>query len=187
MRKSLLIILSYFILFSYAQAQNRNYLDFLQKLESPDGESIFALYHGIAGYSDHEYHVFKFPKEMDPEKLLIPRSYWSHKADEEARKWARYSLFFNWSEDASHRRNPEIKIFKNKYLVLIRGGLYHSLYDIEADNTIVNFRSPFHKYLRSEEYKSLEPKPTFSQRKKLLEDWKKQNLHNPISEIVDNE
>ena len=186
MKRCLLIYFGFFALFSGCHSQSWKYLDFIQKLDSPDGKNVFALYYGIAGGGDHEFHIFKFPKNMDPEQLTIPRSYWSHNADKEARKWTNYSLLFNWSEDGSHSHNPEIKLFKDRYLVLIRGGLYHSLYDIKTNNTILNFDSPWHEYVYSDEYESLKPKPTHSQRKKLLENWKKKYLHNPISKIVDN-
>ena len=76
-------------------------------------------------------------------------------------------LFFNYDEGPKNSDN--IKLFiENDYLVLERGNLYHSLYDLQTQKTLINEESPFGNS------ETLD--------KEGVNDWIKENLHIPIKE-----
>ena len=53
---------------------NRQFLGFRDQLTDPNGTYIYALYHGLAGLSGHEFHVFRFVRTPQPSTHGIPRS-----------------------------------------------------------------------------------------------------------------
>jgi len=113
----------FFLLFALSIGP-QEYLAFDQKLKSPDGTSWFVLYYDYGGLGDPEWYVFKIPINEVPEELKIPTS-----DAEKVFGTNRRLIMWNWSE-AGHESNPHIKIFNQRYLVFIRGGYYHGLYDI---------------------------------------------------------
>jgi hypothetical protein len=156
----------------------------IQCLDSPDGEHKYALYHDVAGGDDHEWFVTKLKVYENPDALIVPKSFMNCSTPEE-REWMDKTILFNWSEAGEHRENPHIKLVGDRYLVFERGGLYHGLYDIQEEETLITEESPWHSYIYSEEYESIKPQPSHEQRKQLLDDWVRRKLHEPIKEIID--
>lgn len=155
-------------------------LAFDEKIKSPDGTSWFALYHDYGGFGDPEWDIFKIPIEEIPEKLKIPCGY-NFADSSKSDFWKKRMLMWNWSEGGNHTSNPHIKMFKNRYIVFIRGGLYHGLYDIEEDRTLITDESPWHSFMHSDGRKSS------INRDKEIDQWVRDNLHNPIKEIIEND
>lgn len=157
----------------------QSYLVFDEKIKSPDGASWLALYHNYGGFGDPDWHVFKVPIDEIPEKLKIPCGY-NFNDSAKSDFWKKRMLMWNWSEGGNNTSNPHIKMFNQKYLVFIRGGYYHGLYDIREDQTLITDESPWHSFIYSDN------KGTSKDIGKKMEQWVRDNLHNPIKEIIEN-
>jgi hypothetical protein len=134
---------------------------YVQHLPSPDNEHIFALfidYTVLVG--DTGWYIFKFEKDFDVENYQIS---WDEYRDG---SYQRNVIISNYAEGGDHTKNPHIEVIDDTYLVFMRGGLYHSLYDIKAGKTLVNSGSPWHDWLDSEEYKLIQPNPSSKEREK---------------------
>jgi hypothetical protein len=176
---TLLVIISSLLFLKFLiPIKFQKYLAFDQKLKSPDGTSWFALYHDYGGIGDPDWHVFKIPINEVPEELKIPTS--------DARKvfaTNRIPIMWNWSE-AGHESNPHIKIFNQRYLVFIRGGYYHGIYDIQQGRTLITDTSPWHSFVSSNDKntKGL----NYKQLDLMMDMWVQSTLHNPIKEVIEN-
>lgn len=94
------------------------------------------------------------------------------------------TLFWNWSEAGHHRTDPKIKIVKDRYLIFVRGGLNHALYDIQSKIVRVSEESPWHALVYSDEYEAMNPKPSNDEETNLMDAWVRKHLHNPIEQII---
>lgn len=177
------LILSYFVI-APAFFQGAEYLQYQQHLQSPDKNHIFVLFYNYSGIGDPSWHVFKFSNDVDAKKIKILAGY-TNKLTDEDKKWSSKILMWNWSEAGDQTENPHIEIIKDEYLVFIRGDIYHGLYDIKADKTLIDDRSPWHTFIYSDEYKAIQIEPTREERKRLLMAWKKKILHQPILDIIE--
>ena len=162
----------------------QEYLTFQEKLISPYGTAWFALYHNYSGIGDPDWHVLKIPVDEDPESLKIPVAYEFTDPDMND-FWKNRMLMWNWSEAGNHVSNPHIEIIGRKYLVFIRGGYYHGLYDIDEDKTLITDTSPWHSFVYSEEHGSTKLDLKLDQIDAQMDKWVEDTLHNPIKEIVE--
>lgn len=178
----LVMIPSLLFLMLYLSIGFREHLVFDQKLKSPDGTSWFALYHDYGGLGDPDWHVFKIPINESPEELKISRSYDSYNSEDDF--WKKRMLLWNFSEAGHHTSNPHIKIFNQRYLVFIRGGYYHGLYDIQEGRTLITDTSPWHS-LNFSNKRNLEGLNS-DQLDTMMDMWVESTLHNPIKEIIEN-
>lgn len=140
-----------------------------------DDKYVYVLYFSMAGFNDMEWQAVRFKKsawenqeKIDKKELENLKSQIKNgqiKID----KTKYFPLFFNYDEgDANHKN---IKFFiKNRFLVLERNGLYHSLYDLDLQKTILNEESPWHSSGMKE--------------KEEMNLWIKQNLHSKIDSII---
>ena len=120
--------------------------------------NVYVLYFSMGGFDDTEWNVVKWTKEkwknedkLNPERL---------KSDTDLNK-----IFGNYDEGPKNLEN--IKIFiRNDYLVLERGNLYHSLYDLKIDKLLLNEESPWHASNGSDKEK--------------MNEWIKINIHDKI-------
>ncbi len=159
------------------------HLVFKEKLFSPDHQSVFALFYDYPDSGDPSWHVFKFEKSVDLKKFRIPIDY-AENSGQSGGQVNGQCIMWNWSEAGDHVTKPKIIIIDN-YLVFMRGGLYHGLYDIKKDKTIITYDSPWHTfhndyYKKHKDNKNLdryELMPVFYE-------WKVKNIHNPIKEII---
>ena len=164
--------------------QPQKYLTFQEKLMSPDGTAWFALYHDYSGIGDPEWHVFKIPIGEDSKSLKIPAAYWS--IDSDANDfWKNRMLMWNWSEAGNHVSNPHIEVIGRRYLVFIRGGYYHGLYDIDENKTLITDTSPWHSLVYSYERGSTRSGLKLDQIDAQMDKWVEDTLHNPIKKIVE--
>lgn len=146
---------------------------FLQKIESPDGKTWFALFVDSAGFGDPAWYLYRFPVTTDVESIQIERG----TSDPGI-------IFWNYSEGGDHTDNPAIQLVQDRYIVFTRGGLHHSLYDIHENKALVNNTSPYHALIYSDEYEEIVPRPSMEERKRMLAEWKIKNLHDPIRKII---
>ena len=161
----------------------QKYLTYDEKLMSPDSKCWFALYHDYGGFGDPDWHVFKIPINEKPEKIKIPTAY-RRRESSKYDIWKKRMLMWNWSEAGHHTSNPHIEIFNNRYLVFIRGGYYHGLYDIEMDKTLITDESPWHSFVYSDKIKK-EVNYGSKQFDAMMHKWVRDTLHNPIKEIIE--
>jgi hypothetical protein len=168
----------FFLLFALSIG-SQEYLKFDQKLKSPDGTSWFALYHDYGGIGNREWDVFKIPINEVPEGLKIPASH-----DSEDDFGINRRLMWNRSEAGYHTSNPHIKIFNQRYLVFIRGGYYHGLYDIQQGRILITDSNPWNSFKFSNDRNTRGL--NYNQLGVIMDIWVQSTLHNPIKEIIEN-
>ncbi len=178
------LLFTYFVIAPGLFQMPNKYLQYQQHLSSPDKDHIFVLLHDYNGVGDPSWHVFRFSNNVDPKNVKIPAGYTNELTDED-KEWSSKMLMWNWSEAGDHMANPHIEIIKNRYLVFVRGDIYLGLYDIKADKTLIDDHSPWHTYIYSDEYKTIQPEPRMDEREKLLTAWTKKTLHQPIVDIIE--
>ncbi len=149
-----------------------DYKIFVQKIRSPDSQWWFALFADTAGFGDPSWYLYRFPATAHVENLKIERG-----SDSGA-------IFWNYSEGGDQINNPKIELVGNRYIVFTRGGLYHSLCDIQENRVLVNNVSPYHAVVYSEEYKKLNPTPSVGETGRMIKEWKTRNLHEPIEKVI---
>ena len=150
----------------YADIKMNIYLSFFkdylyqQHLEFDD--NVYVLYFTMAGFDDMEWNVVKWNKQdwnnesrLDRERLENDGSL--------------SKVIFNYDEGPKNLENIRI-IIKNSYLILERGNLYHSLYDLKADSLLINEESPWHV--------------AGGQGKEEMNEWIKVNLHDKIKKLI---
>ncbi len=150
-----------------------DYKVFVQKIKSPDSQWWFALFADLAGFGDPSWHLCRFSSAIDVENLKLERGI----TDPE-------EIFWNYSEGGDQTDNPRIELVSSRYIVFTRGGLHHSLYDIQKNRVLVNNTSPYHAVVFSEEYEKLTPEPSMKETSRMVKEWKIRNLHKPIEKII---
>ena len=139
----------------------KDYL-FMQKVEYKN--DLYVLYFTMAGFDDIEFNIFKWEKKdwNGTERLSTEKV----KEDNSIQK-----ILWNYDEGPKNIENVRVFI-KNDYLVMERGNLYHSLYDLKAKKVLLNEVSPWHA--------------SNGKDKDEMNNWIKTNLHNKINEIINN-
>ena len=153
----------------YAEVKMKIYKKFFkdylyqQKVEYQN--EIYVLYFTVAGFDDMEWNIIKFPKEKWNGKERLDRK--TLETDLDIKK-----ILWNYDEAGKNLENIQIFI-KNDYLVMERGNLYHSLYDLKNGEIILNEESPWSASERKD--------------KKGMNKWIKENLHNKIEQHLNKE
>lgn len=149
----------------------KDYL-FQQFIEYKD--DVYVLYFSMAGFDDTEWQILKWKKvdwnKNDKiSKKLVKNC--KHKFDDnETVKECNFTpIAFNYDEGPNNLNDVKIFITKN-FLVLERGNLYHSLYDLKNNQLIINNESP---------WASCKAK-----NKEELNKWIRENLHDKIEKII---
>ena len=139
----------------------KDYL-FMQKVEYEN--DLYVLYFTMAGFDDIEFNIFKWEKKdwNGTERLSTEKV----KEDNSIQK-----ILWNYDEGPKNIENVRVFI-KNDYLVMERGNLYHSLYDLKAKKVLLNEVSPGHA--------------SNGKDKDEMNNWIKTNLHNKINKIINN-
>lgn len=134
--------------------------DYLYQQHIEYKDRVYVLYFTIAGFDDAEWDVVKWDKQdwKNEDRLSRDRL----KADSSVTK-----IFWNYDEGPKNMEN--IRLFvKNDYLVLERGNLYHSLYDLRTESLLINEESPWHA--------------SNGEDKEKMDEWIKTYLHDKIEE-----
>lgn len=137
-----------------------NYL-LLQTIEFKD--DVYVLYFSIAGFDDVEFQIIKWNQEHWKESDTLSKTL----IDEPKQKFEK--IAFNYDEGPKNLDNVRIFI-RNDYLIMERGGLFHSLYDLRENELVINDESPWH----SANVENLEA----------MNRWIKENLHLRIEEKI---
>jgi len=151
--------------------ENR-YKSEIQAIEIPTQNIRLVLLTDIAGFGDRAWYVYQLPIGAGLTKQMKT----GH--DTEG------VLFWNYTEAGDHYDNPKIEILKDKYLVFSRGGLFHSLYDLQQKAVLVNDESPWNSFQESEQFKKYGEKPPSGTPGTAMDVWVRENLHRKIERIV---
>ncbi|RFN57795.1 hypothetical protein [Marixanthomonas ophiurae] len=137
----------------------RDYL-YQQKVEYDN--DIYVLYFSMAGFDDMEWNIIKWNKDNWKAEERLSREELENNNDIEK---------ILWNYDEADKNDENIQIFiKNDYLVMERGNLYHSLYDLKTKEVILNEVSP---WSASGNKDGVE-----------MNAWIKENLHNKIEKYL---
>jgi len=150
----------------YADIKMNIYLSYFkdylyqQKVEYKD--DIYVLYFTMAGFDDMEWSIYKWNKGDWKNEERLSR--------EKAKKDSSVVKIL-WNYDEGPKNTENIRIFiQNDYLIMERGNLYHSLYDLITEKVILNKESPFHVSEEDEKEK--------------MNNWIKVNLHDKIEKQI---
>lgn len=128
---------------------------------------IYVLYFSMAGFDDLEWSILKWKKgqwnnlEKIDKQLIEDSKHTKNKNFD----------FICFNYDEGPKNMDGVRIFtKDHYLVMSRGGLYHSLFDLKSQKLIVNEPCP---YCESQ-----------SNTKEDMNLWIKKHLHNKIDKII---
>jgi len=152
------------------------YLDFQQKIVSPDGQRVFALFSDYYGIGDPSWYVFVLDSSQKPEQMSMPLNCWNK------RPRADWLVMRNWSESGVDMGDPHIELIDDRYLVMVRGGLYHGVYNVQTDITLFQDICPWHTwYTGTEGAKGI----NYEDHKPILHDWEKATIHERCRAIIE--
>jgi hypothetical protein len=151
----------------------KDYL-FQQYVEYKD--DVYVLYFSMAGFDDTEWQILKWRKQdwdkSDKIDLRLVEDCKFKFEDKEKTKDCNFTpIAFNYDEGPKNLNNVKIFI-KNNFLIMERGSLYHTLYDLKNEKLILNEESP---------WTSCQAK-----NKEEMNKWIKENLHNKIEKLINN-
>lgn len=150
----------------YAEIKGNIYMsffkDYLYQQKVEYNNDYYILYFTMAGFDDMQWDIIKMPKDRWNGKERLSRE--TVEIDNSIEK-----VLFNYDEGAKNTENIRIFI-KNDYLIMERGNLYHSLYDLKKQKVLINEESPWHQ--------------AEGNGKEGLNKWIKENLHDKIEQII---
>ncbi|MFY7709161.1 hypothetical protein ACOSQB_00925 [Tenacibaculum sp. MEBiC07804] len=136
--------------------------DFLYQQKVDYGNDIYVLYFTMAGFDDMQWDIIKWTKDNWKGKERLSRE--KAENDKSIEK-------ILWNYDEADKNLENIRIFiKNDYLVMERGNLYHSLYDLKNEKVILNEESPW--------------SASGGQDKTEMNKWINENLHDKIEQYL---
>jgi hypothetical protein len=136
--------------------------DYLYQQKVEYGNEYYVLYFTMAGFDDMQWDIIKIKKSNWDGKERLSRE--KVEKDNSIEK-----ILWNYDEGAKNTENIRIFI-QNDYLIMERGNLYHSLYDIKNEKVLINEESPWHE--------------AQGDGKEGLNKWIKENLHDKIEVII---
>lgn len=149
----------------------KDYL-FQQFIEYKD--DVYVLYFSMAGFDDTEWQILRWKKvdwnKNDKiSKKLVKNCKFKFEDKETAKECNFTPIAFNYDEGPKNLNDVKIFITKD-FLVLERGNLYHSLFDLKNNQLIINNESP---------WASCKAK-----NKEEMNKCIKENLHDKIEKII---
>ncbi|WP_271766191.1 hypothetical protein [Aquimarina algiphila] len=136
--------------------------DYLYQQKVEYNNDYYILYFTMAGFDDMQWNIIKIPKNKWNGKERLSRE----KVEKDN---TIEPILFNYDEGEKNTENIRIFI-KNDYLIMERGNLYHSLYDLKNQKVLINEESPWHQ--------------AEGDGKDGLNKWIKENLHDKIEPII---
>ena len=147
MSKKKLILISLVLLsislLGYKIYKNLHYLTFIQQVENPDKNEIYALFKHDYPFANPNFYVFRFDSKIDPADLNYKSVYNGNLTQAEFSEMMDNVILENYEEDNSKASNPKIKIINNHFLIMERGGYFFALYDLQKNKPIFNECCPF--------------------------------------------
>ncbi len=136
--------------------------DYLYQQKVEYNNDYYILYFTMTGFDDMQWYIIKMPKGKWNRKERLSKE--KVKKDNTIKP-----ILFNYDEGVKNTENIRIFI-KNDYLIMERGNLYHSLYDLKNQKVLINEKSPWYQAKKDE--------------KEELNKWIKENLHDKIEKII---
>lgn len=135
---------------------------------------IYVLYFSMAGFEDTEWQILKWRKQdwdrSDKIDLrLVDNCKFKFEKNENTKECNFIPIAFNYDEGPKNLKNAKIFI-KNDFLIMERGHLFHTLYDLKNEKLILNEESPWHSSMAKDENE--------------MNKWIKENLHDKIELII---
>lgn len=175
------LLLSFSLLIIIAVRQMYKPLKYVAHLNSPDQKHQFVL---LKGKGTRSWHVFKLSKDIDPKEYRVRENYMTITGWENIEKgWEEKRVIYNSAEPEEPIGRAYIHIIDNKYIVIIRNGLYQALYDIEKDATFIDDESTITSLFKSNCYNRLD---VFHQTKDYNSMFPKPGTQEAIEFIVGN-
>ena len=103
--------------------------DYLYQQKEEYNNDYYILYFTMAGFDDMQWDIIKMPKENWNGNERLSREIVEN--DNSIEK-----ILFNYDEGAKNTENIRIFI-KKDYLIMERGHLYHSLYDLKNQKVLI--------------------------------------------------
>ena len=104
------------------------------------GKYVFALYHDDRIGEDASWHVFRLSQTIVAKKYRIPANYMDL-TSEQSKQWHQKRALYILSKGEENVGEAYLYIVHDKYLVLVRNGMFQGLYDIEQERTIIDDQS----------------------------------------------
>lgn len=136
--------------------------DYLYQQKVEYDNDYYILYFTMAGFDDMQWDIIKMPKNKWNGKERLSRE----KVEKDN---TIEPILFNYDEGEKNTENIRIFI-KGDYLIMERGNLYHSLYDLKNQKVLINEESPWHQ--------------AEGDGKEGMNKWIKENLHDKIERII---
>ena len=180
MFKYLLFLLIVFIIFFAALFgyiafdiwhQNK-YKKLVQTIELKDKDLKYMLFTDLAGFGDRAWYVYEVAFESGVTKKIKE----AHNKDN--------AVFWNYSEAGNNVEEAKLKLINKKYLLFSRGNYYHSLYDIEKKQVLLNYESPWASFTESDLYKQSAENAENEKQMRLMDEWVFQNIHSKIHVLL---
>jgi hypothetical protein len=138
----------------------KDYL-YLQHLEFEDDS--YVLFFSMAGFDDTEFQILRWKKKNWEMVERISREL----VDSDDTEFDKVA--FNYDEGPKNLDSVRMSI-KGSFLVLERGGLYHSCYDLIKRKLLINEESPWHA--------------CDGEGKEAMNKWIKLYLHDKIEQLI---
>ena len=148
--------------------------DYLYQQDIEYKDDVYVLYFSMAGFDDTEWQILKWKKtDWDKSYKIDLRLVEDCKSKSRSNKTSKQCNFipiaFNYDEGPKNLENIRIFI-KNDHLVMERGNLYHTLYDLKNNKLIVNDESPWSS--------------SGAKGKEEMNLWITENIHNKINNVI---
>ncbi len=169
------LIVLFAVLFGYLLFdiwhQNK-YKKLLQTIELKDKDLKYLLFTDLSGFGDRAWYVYEIPFESSITKKMKD----AHNTDD--------VLFWNYSEAGNNTDGASLKLINKEYILFSRGNFYHSLYDIEKRQVLLNFESPWASFIESDQYKLNGENTDHEAQMKLMDKWVLENIHSKIHVLL---
>lgn len=129
---------------------------------------VYVLYFSMAGFDDIGWCILKWKKGKWNNIEKIDKQLVQN-AQKTVNKDFKF-ICFNYDEGPKNTNNVKIFIKRN-YLVMERGSLYHSLFDLQAQKVLVNETCPYCK--------------SKAKNREQMNIWIKKNIHDKIAQIIE--
>ena len=135
--------------------------------QAVDG-TVFAMYAHDPAFSDYDpaWFVYEFPSLETMEHATVTSEFDSG------------ALFETYEEGGDHNSDETLEIVAERFVVVSRAGILHSLYDRSCRELLVHEESPWH----AADLAGVE----LAKRARPYLEWKLSHLHRPIETLLEN-
>lgn len=164
-----------------------NYVDYIEHIESSDGQYNYCLYSDGIGVGDPGFMVLKIEREVEPEKLKINWSFRNGVSEQDTEWMLSREILSNYEESSYYASNPKLELIDNRFLVFSRGGYMFGLYDTKLEKDIFNNCCPWNDWVSQNVWAKNGTEYSGKVEKNEESDyglWVEKNIHNKIAEYI---